>query len=283
MSKVFGLQSDFALIRKDISRTVIGYGLTPEQDGEHATWHEVVIYRKKVDSPTINNVKDAVIKDINDRTDEKILSGFVWNDINVYLSSENQRNFSEAQRMASAIPAILPLTFKLGEDSEETPVYHTFETAEELNEFYMSAFAYINQCLNEGWQEKDSIDWSEYEEALGNPVIDDLPEPEPEPSDEQQEDVPEETDPTEPSDDDEGQSEETEDTPSEDDEPVEEEPVLEEKDAEAETEPVSDTNEDSDEEEKPLATEEAETLEIPTDNEGVETEEENVEPKDEEE
>jgi len=182
MSKKYGLISDFALIRKDMSRTVIGYGLTPEEDGEHATWHEVVIYKKKIANPNIDDVKDAVRNDINARTDEKILTGFVWNGKPVYLSEENQKNFSEAQRIAVMTEGqSLPVKFKLGEDADGNPVYHTFTAVNSINQFYLAAVAYIQECLVDGWTQKDSIDWSEYEEALENPVIDGMPEPEPEP------------------------------------------------------------------------------------------------------
>lgn len=116
--------------------------------------------------PSMAEVKEFVLGVINKQTDEKILSGFVWNGKPVWLSAENQRNFSEAQRMAAENDSVLPLTFKLGEDENGEPVYHTFQTASELTEFYTAAFAYINKCLNEGWQKKDSVDWTPYEEAL---------------------------------------------------------------------------------------------------------------------
>ena len=122
--------------------------------------------------PSMNDVKDFVLGVINAKTDAKILSGFVWQGINVWLSEENQRNFSEAQRMAEKYgDAVLPLRFKLGEDSEGNPVYHTFETVAELDAFYTKAFRYVNQCLNEGWTIKDNFDWSPYEELLPNPDL----------------------------------------------------------------------------------------------------------------
>jgi hypothetical protein len=155
MDKLNGLLEDFSPIRDERSRIVIGYGLNKIENSDLYEWYEVYVYKTQVNSISLAFIKEAILGDINNRTDEKILSGFVWNDINVYLSAENQRNFSEAQRMASAVPAILPLTFKLGEDADGNPMYHTFKTAEELNSFYMAAFAYINKCLNEGWQEKD--------------------------------------------------------------------------------------------------------------------------------
>lgn len=165
MSKVYGLISEFAPVKEDASRVIIGYGMQPEADGEHATWYEVDFYKKN-GKPSLDAIKNAVKADINARTDERILKGFVWNGINVWLSEENQHNFSEAQRIAAANPEVgIPATFKLGEDENGDPVYHTFETAEELTEFYLAAVAYVKQQLAIGWEEKDSIDWSLYDET----------------------------------------------------------------------------------------------------------------------
>lgn len=169
-NKYSGNVSDFQPVVEDASRVVISYGLTELGDGK-AEWYEVVFYKKQ-GKPSFDAAKKAILADINARTDEKIISGFVWtpeggNPIPVWLSEENQRNFSEAQRIAAAMPdSILPVTFKLGEQADETPIYHEFTTAEELTGFYLQAVAYINAILAAGWQEKDSIDWTPYAEAL---------------------------------------------------------------------------------------------------------------------
>ena len=163
MSKVYGLISEFAPVKEDASRVIIGYGMQPEADGEHATWYEVDFYKKN-GKPSLDAIKNAVKADINARTDERILKGFVWNGINVWLSEENQHNFSEAQRVAAAAPeAMLPAKFKLGEDENGDAVYHTFETAAELTDFYYAAVAYVKQQLDAGWEEKDGIDWTPYD------------------------------------------------------------------------------------------------------------------------
>lgn len=164
MNKIQGKQSDFAYVRQDGSRTVVGYGLKPIDGSDDYTWREVYLPRKQYPIVSLQTVKDAIIADINAVTDEKILSGFVWNDKPVWLSEENQRNFSEAQRVAMMVPEqILPVTFKLGEQADGTPVYHEFQNAEELTAFYLQSVAYINQQLQQGWQEKDAIDWSPYD------------------------------------------------------------------------------------------------------------------------
>ena len=70
--------------------------------------------------PSMQEVKDFIYGVINMQTDEKILTGFVWNNKPVWLSEENQKNFSEAQRVAQMTEgASLPVKFK------HTEGYHT--------------------------------------------------------------------------------------------------------------------------------------------------------------
>ena len=161
-----GPKECFVPIREDASQVIVSYEY--QADGKkNAYWQEVYFWKNRTASPSLEQIKAAVYADINRQTDEKILTDFVWNDMPVYLSDENPRNFSEAQRIAMFMPdSILPVTFKLGEYTEGNPVYHTFETSEELTGFYLQAVAFINQCLAYGWERKDGIDWTPYEQAL---------------------------------------------------------------------------------------------------------------------
>ena len=166
MNKIYGLKSEFSFVREETTRYVVSHSLSVCEDKEHALWYEIVFYKKQVGKPSFKMVKDAILEDINSQTEYKIASGLMWNDKPVWLNKENQFNFSEGERKAKDNPSILPITYKIGQDSDGNPVYHTFTTVEEITGFYDTCFAYINQCLNEGWQRKDSIDWTPYEEAL---------------------------------------------------------------------------------------------------------------------
>lgn len=168
MNKMNGKKSDFALIREDGSRIVIGYGLKKITGTTLYEWYEIYIPKKQINHLSLQDVKDAIIADIDARTDAKILNGYAFtpdgadDPIIVWLSKESQTNFSEAHRLQ-----IVPVKFKLNEEENKQPIYHTFETFEELNRFYIGGVTYINQCLNEGWAEKDGIDWRPYENMLG--------------------------------------------------------------------------------------------------------------------
>lgn len=162
--KTSGLQADFAPIRDEGTRITICYGLT-KASGKLYEWYEIYLPKKQNAQLTFQMVKDAILADIDAQTDEKILDGYEFTpdgadtSIIVWLSKESQTNFSEAHRLQ-----IVPVKFKLNETADKQPIYHTFETFEELNRFYVGGVAYINQCLNEGWTRKDSIDWTPYEE-----------------------------------------------------------------------------------------------------------------------
>ena len=168
--KTSGLLADFAPIRDEGTSITICYGLT-KTNGDLYEWYEIYLPKKQNAQLNLQMVKDAIIADIDAQTDEKILDGYEFTPdgeeqpITVWLSKESQTNFSEAHRLQ-----IVPVKFKLNENEDKQPIYHTFETFEELNRFYVGGVAYINQCLNEGWARKDSIDWTPYEALFPEPT-----------------------------------------------------------------------------------------------------------------
>ena len=175
MNKIYGSKSDYAPVKRDGTQIIVNYGYEEINEND-ATWYEVSLPATKYPLLSLQDVKDAILADINARTDAKILAGFVWTPtvsdgsavgIPVWLSAENQFNFKSAYDLAVQKNGnTLPVTFKMGEREDGTPVYHTFETMADADDFYLHAVAYINQTLAAGWQEKDAIDWTPYEEAF---------------------------------------------------------------------------------------------------------------------
>lgn len=109
--------------------------------------------------PTQDEIKEIIIAQINRNVEEKILCGLVWKDMPIWLSTENQFNYKSAYDLAVQTGGqSLPVKFKFGTD--EQPVYHTFTTLDDLQEFYMTSLAFVQQVLDEGWQEKDNLDLS---------------------------------------------------------------------------------------------------------------------------
>ena len=138
-----------------VVHTTVNYDAEEQADG---TWSAESVTVETAGKATAEDIIAAIASDIDTRTDAKILTGFVWEGKSVWLSAENQRNFSEAQRVAMMTEgASLPVTFKIGEDAQHAPVYHAFTTVEELTGFFLQGVAFINTTLNEGWREKDAM------------------------------------------------------------------------------------------------------------------------------
>ncbi len=172
MNKVFGKISDFSPVREDGSRVIISYGFEAV-DEENATWQEVYLYKKQQAIVTLDVVKQAVIGDIDAKTDGRILEGYEWTllhgpqegqAVKVWLSKENQTNFKAKHDRALQKPDSVtwPVTYKVGEVDGQ-PVYELFADIDELTDFVYGAQDYIEAQLGIGWQEKDAIDWSPYE------------------------------------------------------------------------------------------------------------------------
>ena len=114
--------------------------------------------------PTLQEIKDIVLGWYNADIDNRILSGFVWRDIPVWLSMENQFNYKAAFDIAILSRGEILPTFKFG--TTESPVYYKFESFEDLKDFYLKAMTHVTQTLSEGWQAKDIIDWDAYSAIL---------------------------------------------------------------------------------------------------------------------
>lgn len=171
MLRITNLKSKYIPLSKMASgRWKLHFGFVPyyevDEEGNRTetqlgTWTETLVPFK----PSLEQLKKIILDAINKEVDEKILSGFVWKDMPVWLSTENQFNYKAAYDLAvMSSGQSLPVMFKFG--TTENPVYYHFSTLEDISDFYVSAMTYINTTLAEGWQKKDAIDWSVYEEAL---------------------------------------------------------------------------------------------------------------------
>ena len=80
-------------------------------DGEEITAAQAFDHK-----PEKEELTKLITDEINARTNRKIIEGLTWNDMPVWLSTENQLNFKSAYDMAvQAAGASLPVEFKLGE------------------------------------------------------------------------------------------------------------------------------------------------------------------------
>lgn len=122
-------------------------------------------YQRVPYKPTLDYIKSIVLGQINTNTQEKITSGFKWNDMLVWLSEANQLNYARDFAVAyycekNGEQYSLP-TYKFGPDEE--PVYYTFATFEEFKQFSKAWALHISETVRAGWDEKANVDWSVYQ------------------------------------------------------------------------------------------------------------------------
>lgn len=114
--------------------------------------------------PSIMTITSKINEDIEYYIKTKILSGLVWNGYNVWLSQENQKNYSDWYALSVNEDEIPSLTAKFTKDGKN--VYYEFSTKEEIKSLYVAMVKHINDCVNLGRKMKDEINLDEYKKCL---------------------------------------------------------------------------------------------------------------------
>ena len=155
MDKIYGapIRQD-GLLKVGRNRWDLFYGFGKDEDNEMGyNWRTSFDHQ-----PTIEEVKETITAQISQNTQKAIIEGYEWNGMKVWLSSENQANYTLAYDMAKNGDLEDMPTVKLGTD--EAPVYYTFEDIEELTAFVTGMQQHIQSCLNASWTERREMDWS---------------------------------------------------------------------------------------------------------------------------
>ena len=152
-----------------IGKYLVRWDVKEEQhanDGMESQSKVASFYQQEfLHKPTLEEVKSLITSWYDEQITARIVEGFMYEGLSVWLSNENQLNYKVAYDMAvQSDGANLPVTFKFYDN--DGAEYRTFNTLAEITDFYTAMVSYIQQNLIDGWQEKDRIDWSPYEAAL---------------------------------------------------------------------------------------------------------------------
>lgn len=144
------------LINPILHKWRIRWDIKQEDDGLYSFEEKDYFYQ-----PSVDEIRQLINNYYNDEVNTKILNGFTWNDIPVWLSIENQLNYKSAFDLAVQTNGEnLPVTFKFGTD--DNPIYQEFTSIEELQDFYTKAMKFIQDTIKEGWKTKDEVDYNLY-------------------------------------------------------------------------------------------------------------------------
>ena len=103
-------------------------------------------YIQKPYKQTMEEEIEQSIETINKETDERILNDFVWRDNEFYLSLENQFNFKNLYDLRERKEYPITIKTKTG--------FTTLNDVQDVEEFYLAGFKFIEECLKEGWEKK---------------------------------------------------------------------------------------------------------------------------------
>lgn len=112
--------------------------------------------------PNLSEIKDIITDYYNKKIQKEIISGFEWNGMKVWLSTENQLNYKTAYDLAlQSNGSNLPIKFKFGDIENE--IFYEFHDVENLKNFYLSAINHIKNTIENGWDKKNKINWNVFD------------------------------------------------------------------------------------------------------------------------
>ena len=111
--------------------------------------------------PTLSEIKNVILSYYNKLIENEIVTGFTWNGMRIWLSTENQMNYKNLYDMTKEIGGSnLPIKLKFGDN--DNVIYYEFRSVEEFSDFYIASVNHIQKTIIEGWEKKDKIDWNFY-------------------------------------------------------------------------------------------------------------------------
>lgn len=113
-------------------------------------------YRHRFDhEPTVDELRSVIEAHVNTLTQERIVGGYMWKGKQVWLSGENQQNYT-SDYLAGELPVKVRVYDR---DADAQGTVTMIETPEELADFYHGMVAHVRQCIEDGWSVKDSVDY----------------------------------------------------------------------------------------------------------------------------
>ena len=166
MDRYINKKENYTLVEQDRTRILINFDMQDAPTEGYCTYAQAVFNKKQHPDLSIDTVKEAILAQINDDVKANIITGFSWDGHPVWLSIENQTNYKSAYDLAIQTEGdTLPYVIRVGAD-DSAPDYIRFNNRSDFADFYRAMVSHIQQCLANGWQLKDSIEWDRYEQAL---------------------------------------------------------------------------------------------------------------------
>ena len=137
-------------------------------DGVWSIKHEVINKTEEeiasLSESELKSLRAKILNEIDVKTNDFIMYGFVHNGFKVRLTIEDQINFegefnSIKDYMSNNYPesTFFPVTYKVWTDDDGLPIFMLLNNLDELRTFLSAGKRYIRDCLAEGWTVKNAI------------------------------------------------------------------------------------------------------------------------------
>ena len=113
-------------------------------------------YRHRFDhKPTEEELRAVIETHVNEQTQERIVGGYQWKGKQIWLSGENQQNYT-----SDYLAGVLPVKVRVYDtDADASGKVVLIETPEDLADFYHGMVQHVRKCIEDGWSVKDSVDY----------------------------------------------------------------------------------------------------------------------------
>lgn len=137
-------------------------------DGIWSIKHEVIDKTEEEiqshDDSELKTLRTRILSEIDNKTNELIIYGFIYTGLKVRLTIEDQINFEGEFNlikdfMSNGTPeaAFFPVNYKVWTNEDGSPIFMSLNNLNELREFLFMGKTYIRDCLAAGWVIKDAV------------------------------------------------------------------------------------------------------------------------------
>jgi len=136
---------------------IVSWGLR-NIGGENYQWN----YKLFNSKPSLNVIKETINSAINEKTKSYIMNNFRWNGMSIYLSIENQIDYTLLFNTTLLMDGSnLPEQIKFKVNGEN--IYYSFETIDDMKDFIIAMNNHIRTYIANGNKAKEEINYDEYQ------------------------------------------------------------------------------------------------------------------------
>lgn len=155
-----GKLSQYKPLKYTNNNYIVSWGLSSHGSDLYSWNYEKLQYK-----PSINDIKKIINNYYNNIIKNNIENNFIWNNMNIKLTLENQINYKllfDTTMLLNGSNLPEKVKFKVGNEN----IYYSFEDIDDMKDFIIAMNEHIRIYLNKGYDLKDSVNYNDYIKIL---------------------------------------------------------------------------------------------------------------------